>query len=700
MKKTLKILFVSVMFMCFMVVVASAENLELEANDNAQIPESEYEYADFFFPEGEVEPIKPSVLETLEENETFAENEISISLNGLHKSNTDFVDIIDKDDLRLPDDPSNVFFGLQGGCFDGQYYYYAFIVKDHDLPSEAAEIDIRIVCVNKNFDGSFSIVALNSGFLGILQHANDMTYNANTGEIIIACCENYEQKVYSIEAEDLQYESLYKNFTEHNLSCMITSIAYNKTRNQYVVAVKAENTKIKNYMAILDGDFNLIKCIGDETEYRSDSVWARGGIYCDNKYIYYSYAYYYGDTRPFDRTIESRIRIFDWSGEYKKTLTFVVNKDGLADGEKKYYEIENIIFTEDRVLLGFNCLLHWNDRNFCYVDITDKTYHIEYCPDENVNAYIGVDNDNVSSIMFRELPTELYKFRVRQSGKLFTGWTLYRTEVNKWYYQKPDGSRVWCVEGTQPEGSTKVIYADKQAVTQTGGPGEHLLLCAQWADTNRFYITFQKNGGKGSMNAQEVIYGTGANLTQNTFTKDNRSFCGWNAYWSELNKWYYTDSDGNRGWYAEGFEPAGYKKYVYSDCQRVVQTVHAGSHLYMYAAWDEYRVYCDANGAKIKLSGIKPMVTARNCSGYINSVNAYTTADLDSGTFNGCHLYIPEEDKWYYQSSDGSDKGWYKEGSQPAGYSKYLKPFNSSGVASFGGTAPVGETLILVAQWS
>ena len=163
---------------------------------------------------------------------------------------------------------------------------------------------------------------------------------------------------------------------------------------------------------------------------------------------------------------------------------------------------------------------------------------------------------------------------------------------------------------------------------------------------------------------------------------------------------FYEKTYKNRGWYEEGFEPAGYKKYTYSDQQRVVQTVYAGSHLYMYAAWDEYRVFCDANGAKIKLSGIKPMVTARNCSGYINSVNAYTTADLTSGTFNGCHLYIPEEDKWYYQSADGSDKGWYKEGSQPTGYTKYLKPFNSNGIASFAGTAPIGETLILVAQWS
>ena len=641
---------------------------------------------------------------------TFTESVIPIDLNGIHKSNTNFVDIIDKNDLRLTDDPTDVYFGLQGGCYDGEYYYYAFIAKDHDLPPENADIDIRIVCAIKNSNGTFSIVALNSDLLGTLEHANDMTYNENTGEIIIACYKDNAQRVYSIDAEELQNASSQKNFTEHNLSCQITSIAYNKTRNQYVVAVKAEGTKIKNYMAILDGDFNLIKCIGDNQEYIGDAPWARGGIYCDNKYIYYAHAYSYGKERPFNRTIESRIRIFDWSGNYKKTLTFVVDKDGLADDKKRVYEIENIIFTEDRVLLGFNCLLYWDDRNFCYVDITDKTYHIEYCPDENIAAYKDIDNDNVSSIMFKGIPTELYKYRVRQTGKLFTGWTLYRIEANKWYYQTPDGTKVWCVEGDQPAGSTKVVYADKLAVTQTGGPGEHLLLCAQWEDTNKFYITFQKNGGTGSMSAQEVVYGTGANLTPNTFTKTNRTFKGWYAYWSELNKWYYIDSNdnGNRGWYVEGFEPAGYKKYVYSDQKLVVQTAYAGSHIYMYALWDEYKVFCDANGAMIKTACIKPMVTARNSKGCVNTIESYNASDLNVAlydqetipTFNGCYLYLKEENKWYYENSDGSHRVWCEEGSQPAGYKKYLKPFNSQGFGSFGRTAPEGETLILVAQWS
>ena len=42
-------------------------------------------------------------------------------------------------------------------------------------------------------------------------------------------------------------------------------------------------------------------------------------------------------------------------------------------------------------------------------------------------------------------------------------------------------------------------------------------------------VTFDKNGGKGSMSAQTVIYNTNTELTQNTFTRDGYNFAGWNT---------------------------------------------------------------------------------------------------------------------------------------------------------------------------
>ena len=42
-------------------------------------------------------------------------------------------------------------------------------------------------------------------------------------------------------------------------------------------------------------------------------------------------------------------------------------------------------------------------------------------------------------------------------------------------------------------------------------------------------VTFDKNGGKGSMSAQTVIYNINTELTQNTFTRDGYNFTGWNT---------------------------------------------------------------------------------------------------------------------------------------------------------------------------
>lgn len=132
MKKLIKIFFVSLFFICCLTVSASAASIGLDADDNAQIVETEYSDVDFFIPDGETEAIDPNVLATLSDNDIFPDDNITITLNGLHMSEPDFVDLVVKENLRLfeePDDPSDVFFGLQGGCYDGVYYYFAFIAK-------------------------------------------------------------------------------------------------------------------------------------------------------------------------------------------------------------------------------------------------------------------------------------------------------------------------------------------------------------------------------------------------------------------------------------------------------------------------------------------------------------------------------------------------------------------------------------------
>lgn len=55
--------------------------------------------------------------------------------------------------------------------------------------------------------------------------------------------------------------------------------------------------------------------------------------------------------------------------------------------------------------------------------------------------------------------------------------------------------------------------------------------------------------------AENDPHGTATALRSNAFTKNERSFVGWNAYWVEKNCWYYLKADGTKGWYKEGYEP-------------------------------------------------------------------------------------------------------------------------------------------------
>ena len=55
---------------------------------------------------------------------------------------------------------------------------------------------------------------------------------------------------------------------------------------------------------------------------------------------------------------------------------------------------------------------------------------------------------------------------------------------------------------------------------------EDLTLTAQW-DPNTYYVSFDSNGGSGSMDDQQFTYNTAKNLTKNTFTRTGHTFVGW-----------------------------------------------------------------------------------------------------------------------------------------------------------------------------
>ncbi len=631
----------------------------------------------------------------------------TLTIKGKKASNTDFTDMLKPDDIRISSDASTDYYSLQGSCYDGTNYYFCFLVKDNN----GNEIDARIVKGTINSSGVFKKTAMAKGLYSKLGHVNDMTYNKDTGKLVVVCCiENKHNLIYTISKDDFTSSVTGSKFEKHILPCMITAIDYNPTRTRYVARLQ----ETANAYAILDSDFNLEKTFGYKQV--EEKNWVTQGICADNIYIY-SLSFYDPKENDKKNERENRLRIFDWDGNLVKSYEFFIDKN-LDDEDLKdarIYEFENILIAKDKILIGTSCIVSKQSRSFSYIDMSKFTYHMQFCPDSKVDTYAGVyGNGNVTAVMFRGLLTPLRKFRVSVTGKKFTGWTAYRVEDKTWLYCNSDRSvKKWCKAGEQPSGYSKYVYEDKQEVSKTGEAGDHVLMCAQWSSTSKFTVSFMSNGGKGTMTDQTVTHGTATALKANEFRKTSRSFNSWNAYWSEKNRWYYESADGSsKGWYKEGCEPVGYKKYTYDDKQSVSSTVHAGGHVYMYAVWKEYYIQYALNQKEkttsnkmIKYHQIIEQHTAKYATGVENDIKIFNAPYKHNGdgyvvgtiTLKGYNLYRKEIDKWMYIK--GSTKAWYKYDKAPSGYELYERTVLSDEVY-LGATALPGEHLVLVAVWS
>ena len=110
-----------------------------------------------------------------------------------------------------------------------------------------------------------------------------------------------------------------------------------------------------------------------------------------------------------------------------------------------------------------------------------------------------------------------------------------------------------------------------------------LTLYAQWT-ANSYTVTFEANGGEGSMNQQTFTYDVAQALNQNTFTRTGYSFTGWN-----------TQADGNGSMYGDGAEVQNL-------------TAEAGANITLYAQWsiNSYTIrFVNADGTVLQSSEVE-----------------------------------------------------------------------------------------------
>jgi len=172
---------------------------------------------------------------------------------------------------------------------------------------------------------------------------------------------------------------------------------------------------------------------------------------------------------------------------------------------------------------------------------------------------------------------------------------------------------------TSPSGS--VVYTDSQKITVN----ENITLYAVWEKTT-FLISFNANGGTGTMTTQEIKKATSTALTSNIFTRQYYTFKGWS-----------TTTTGS---------------VVYTDGQSIVVT----QDMTLYAVWErtKYTITFNSNGgsgnmaAQIGEAGKTMTLTANTFtkSGY--DFKGWATSSTANTSYNNSQSFTPTKSMTLY----------------------------------------------------
>ena len=204
-----------------------------------------------------------------------------------------------------PKDANPRYQGRQGGYFDGEYFYQAFIGSDEVLG----------VIGKKNIKTG-ELIYSEPYEIG---HANDMTYDPNTNRILVGDGNN----IFFFDADTLEYKET------KTVGHSAARLSYSLERNTYIV----------HYFYFYDEDFNYtgeyfnrqLSKVTSLTELRGH------GSSCDDTFIYWLLHKYV------DGVYNTYIVVYDW---YGNILAFV-DVSNLGG-----YEPENISFVDGKLYVA------------------------------------------------------------------------------------------------------------------------------------------------------------------------------------------------------------------------------------------------------------------------------------------------------------------------------------------------------------
>ena len=357
------------------------------------------------------------------------------------------------------------------------------------------------------------------------------------------------------------------------------------------------------------------------------------------------------------------------------------------NGHVAIYEEDKITYHQnfdkhsyvEKITYKYNSLdtPYWGYIRPNWSNINEQTFTIKY----NANGGTGTMANTTHTYGVAQA---LRKNTFTRTGYNFGGWNVRRLDQNTWWYVNAStGGSGWYAQGQQPSGYTYGKYNDQHVVQYTA-EGNNCELYAVWVPKT-FTLSYNANGGSGTMASTTHTYGVVQALRKNTFTKTGYNFGGWNVKRVDKNTWWYVNGSVG-GFYAKGQQPSGYTLGKYND-QHTVQYTADGNSCELYAIWipKTFTLSYNANG------GTGTMASTTHTYGVVQALRK-NTFTREGYTFGGWTVKKLDDNTWWYVN--GSTGGFYAKGQQPSGYT--LSMYNDEHLVQY---TAYGNSCELYAVW-
>lgn len=252
------------------------------------------------------------------EEATISDQEMLAKSDSLVASNITQIAKIDAPTIEVPntvaDEDGNYYSathtGMQGGCFDGRYYYQSFLKYCYNKNgkysgSHNVNNELNLVVIVKYDVELQKVVKVSEPMY--LNHANDMTYNSKLNLLIVAHGSPNSSKLSYVDPETLELKKSFK--VNYNLY----GIDYNLSTNQYIFGVSGSYG-----FSVANG---LLEKGTVHYGLKNAKAYTTQTLCCDENYVYCLY-YGNGTNKLTGATAFTKdaIFVYDWDGNF---VTFI-----------------------------------------------------------------------------------------------------------------------------------------------------------------------------------------------------------------------------------------------------------------------------------------------------------------------------------------------------------------------------------------